>query len=61
LREAIAAVKRNRKAMLRNVGDRTAWGPAKTFAMAAQDAGIDLGDPAAVSAFVERFNEGLAA
>ena len=41
------------------VNDPDAWGPAKAFAMAAQQAGVDLSDPDAVDAFVELQNEGL--
>jgi hypothetical protein len=59
LREAVAAVKRYRHEMLEVVNDPDTWGPAKTFAMAAQQAGVDLSDPDAVGAFVERHNEGL--
>jgi hypothetical protein len=47
--------------MLQVVNDPGTWGPAKTFALAAQQAGVDLSDPDAVGAFVERYNEGLAA
>jgi hypothetical protein len=41
--------------------DRSSWGPAKTFAMAAQQAGVDLTDQAAVQAFMLRYNMQLAA
>ena len=61
LREAVAAVKRFRREMLKAVGDPQAWGPAKTFALAAQKAGVDLSDPEAVGEFVDRYYEGLAA
>jgi hypothetical protein len=61
LREAVAAVKRYRKEMLEAVGDPAAWGPAKTFAVAALRAGVDMSDDEAVEQFIERYNEGLAA
>jgi hypothetical protein len=57
LREAVAAVRAFREEMLDLVNDPETWGPAKTFAMAAQQAGVDLSDPDAVGAFVERHNE----
>jgi hypothetical protein len=59
LREAVSAVDAFRDEMLEVVNDPDTWGPAKTFAMAAQRAGVDLSDPDAVGAFVERHNEGL--
>ncbi|MGO9754762.1 MAG: hypothetical protein ACLP8S_18530 [Solirubrobacteraceae bacterium] len=34
-------------------------GPAKTYAVAAQSAGVDLSDPAALEQFVEQYNEQL--
>ena len=43
------------------VNDPAAWGPAKTFASAALDAGVDLTDPDDVERFLERYNDGLAA
>ena len=61
LREAVAAVKRYRKDMLDAVNDPQAWGPAKMFALAAAEAGVDLTDPGSVGEFIERYNEGLAA
>jgi hypothetical protein len=61
LREAVAAVKRYGKEMLDAVGDPEAWGPAKTFAVAALDAGVDLTDRAEVERFMQRYNDGLAA
>jgi len=61
LREAVGAVKHYRKEMLAAASDSNAWGPAKAFAVAAQAAGVDLSDPAAVGEFVERYNDGLAA
>jgi len=59
LREAVAAVERHREAMLGVVTDPGAWGPAKTFAMAAQQAGVDLSDHDALNAFIERHNDEL--
>lgn len=56
LREAVAAVEEYREQMLRAVGDPGAWGPAKAFAVAALDAGVDLTDGEAVEGFVERYN-----
>jgi hypothetical protein len=61
LSEAVQAIERFRDEMLEAVNDPDAWGPAKTFAVAAQAAGIDLTDHDALNAFVEKFNEGLAA
>ena len=61
LSEAVQAVERFGDEMLEAVNDPDAWGPAKTFAVAAQAAGVDLTDPDALNAFVEKFNEGLAA
>jgi hypothetical protein len=61
LREAVAAVELFREEMLESLDDSEAWGPAKAFALAAQAAGVDLSDPDAVEAFVERYNDGLAA
>lgn len=61
LREAQAAVGLFRDEMLENVSDPQTWGPAKTLATAALDAGVDLTDPDDVQRFVDRYNEGLAA
>ena len=61
LSEASQAVERFQDEMLEAVNDPDAWGPTKTFAVAAQAAGVDLTDPDALSAFVEKYNEGLAA
>jgi hypothetical protein len=47
--------------MLDAVNDPEAWGPAKTFAVAALEAGVDLADPEDVERFMQRYNEGLAA
>jgi hypothetical protein len=59
--QAVAAVERYRQDMLAAVNDPELWGPAKTFAVAAQQAGVNLADPTAVNEFVERYNDGLAA
>lgn len=61
LREAVTAVKGYRDEMLDAVNEPEAWGPAKMFASAALEAGVDLTDPAEVERFVERYNDGLAA
>jgi hypothetical protein len=61
LREAVAAVKRNRREMLRAVDDPEMWGPAKAFTAAALDAGVELTDPKEVERFIARYNDGLAA
>ncbi|MDX6661512.1 MAG: hypothetical protein QOJ55_2334 [Solirubrobacteraceae bacterium] len=61
LREAVAAVKAYRDEMLDAVSDPEAWGPAKTFASAALEAGVDLTDRDEVERFIERYNDGLAA
>jgi hypothetical protein len=61
LREAVAAVEEYREEMLHAVNDPEAWGPAKTFASAALEAGVDLTDRDEVERFIERYNDGLAA
>lgn len=61
LREAVAAVKDCREEMLHAVSDPGAWGPAKMFASAALDAGVDLTDHDEIERFIERYNDGLAA
>jgi hypothetical protein len=61
LREAVAAVKRFRKEMLDAVDDPETWGPAKSFAVAALDAGVDVTDPDDVERFIQRYNDGLGA
>jgi hypothetical protein len=58
VREAAAAVAEYRQEMLDAVGDPRAWGPAKVFAAAAQEAGVDLTDGDAVERFIRRYNEG---
>jgi hypothetical protein len=47
--------------MLQAVSDPQTWGPAKTFAVAARQAGIDLSDADAVAEFIGRYNAGLTA
>jgi hypothetical protein len=54
LREAVAAVNHYRREMLDAVSDPEAWGPAKAFAVAALDAGVDLTDHAEVERFMAR-------
>jgi hypothetical protein len=61
LREAVAAVKDHREEMLEAVRDPYAWGPAKAFAVAALDAGVDLTDPDQVERFIQDYNDGIAA
>jgi len=61
LREAVAAVEHYRGEMLGAVTDPEAWGPAKMFAVAALDAGVDLTDREQVENFIARYNDGLAA
>ena len=61
LREAIAAVEESKTEMLAEVENPEAWGPAKTLAVAALEAGVDLTDEADVERFVQRYNDGLAA
>lgn len=59
--EAVGAVGAYREEFLHAVDDPQAWGPAKTFAVTAQQAGVDLSDPDAVGRFLEDYNQGLAA
>ena len=61
LREAVTSIAEYRDEMLESVDDPEAWGPAKTFASAALEAGVDLTDFREVERFVERYNDGLAA
>jgi hypothetical protein len=61
LREAIAAVEEYKAEMLAAVENPEAWGPAKTLAVAALEAGVDLTDQAEVERFLQRYNDGLAA
>jgi hypothetical protein len=61
LKEALQAVGEFRQEMLESINDPDAWGPAKTFAVTAQAAGVDLTDPDALHAFIEKYNQGLAA
>lgn len=60
LSEAMSAVAAYRDEMLDAISDSDAWGPAKAFAVAAQAAGVDLTDGAALDEFVEQYNEQLA-
>ena len=59
LSEAIEAIATYRNEMFDAADDPDAWGPAKTFAVAAQSAGVDLSDPSALEEFVEQYNEQL--
>lgn len=61
LREAVGAVEHYRDEMLDAVDDPAAWGPAKTLAVTALDAGVDLTDQEEVEHFIARYNDGLAA
>ncbi len=61
LGEAIEAVATYRDDMLDTVGDSDAWGSAKAFAVAAQNAGVDLSDADALDEFVEQYNEQIQA
>ena len=56
--EAVAAVATYRDEMLATVDDPQAWGPAKVFAAAAEEAGVDMTDPEAVERFIQRYNAG---
>jgi hypothetical protein len=61
LGEAVSAVDEFKTEMLDAVTDPQAWGPAKTFAAAALEAGVDLTDEAEVERFIQRYDDGLAA
>lgn len=61
IEEAASAVDVFREKMLELVGDDSAWGPSKMFLAAASEAGVDLSDPAAIEAYVEKYNRDLAA
>ncbi|MEX2105889.1 MAG: hypothetical protein WD810_03220 [Solirubrobacterales bacterium] len=61
IEEAVSAVDAFRDEMLGLVRDESAWGPSKIFMKAAMDAGVDLTDQAAIEAFIEDYNSGLAA
>ena len=61
IEEAAATVPAFRSEMLALVGDESAWGPGKALAAAAQDAEVDLTDQAALDAFIDDYNSGLAA
>lgn len=56
--EAVSAVADYREEMLATVGDPETWGPAKIFATAAKEAGVDLSDSAALDRFIEQHNAG---
>ena len=59
--EAAETVGALRDQMLERVNDESTWGPAKAFATAAQAAGVDLRDEAALNAFVDAYNSRLEA
>ncbi len=61
LNEALAAIDEFRDEMLEVAVDPEAWGPAKAFAAAALEAGVDLTDRAAVDRFIRAYNEEIAA
>lgn len=61
LEEAADAVAVFRDEMLALVRDESAWAPGKALAVAAQEAGVDLADEAALEAFIDDYNGGLAA
>ncbi len=61
IEEAASAVELFRDEMLELVGDDSTWGPTKMFLAAASEAGVDLTDPAAIEAYVEQYNQDLAA
>ena len=61
IEEAASAVNFFHEEMLDLIGDESAWGPTKVFLAAASEAGVDLTDPAAIEAYVEQYNRGLAA
>ena len=59
LQDAVGAVAEYEAEMLDAVDDPEAWGPAKTFGVAALEAGVDLADPAELEQFMQRYNDGL--
>ncbi|HYY23664.1 MAG TPA: hypothetical protein VE780_17490 [Thermoleophilaceae bacterium] len=59
--EAAGAVAAFRDDMLALVRDESTWGPGKALAMAAHEAGVDLGDQAALDAFIDEYNARRAA
>jgi hypothetical protein len=61
LGEAVGAVEEFKTEMLDAVTDPQAWSPAKSFAVAALQAGVDLTDEVEVERFIQRYNDGLAA
>lgn len=52
---AVAAIDAHEE-IVANAQERSNWGPAKHFAMAAQEAGVDIRDPHAVESFMAEFN-----
>lgn len=61
IEEAVDAVAYFRDEMLGLVDDEEAWGPAKTFMAAAEEAGVDVTDEAALKSFIDDYNSRLAA
>lgn len=61
IEEAVDSVLALHDEMLALVRDESAWGPGKVFAAAAQDAGINLTDEAALEAFIDEYNPRRAA
>lgn len=55
-RELARVVEKLNAEIVANSEDRNAWGPAKRFVMAAYDAGVDVCDQAALTAFMLQFN-----
>jgi hypothetical protein len=61
IEEAVSAVAFFHEEMLGLVDDDSTWGPSKAFLAAASQDGVDLFDPAAVEAYVEKYNRDLPA
>ena len=59
LRDAVAAVGEHRDEMVATVGNPDAWRPSKLFAVALEEAGVDMADHDAVGHFIRRYSEGL--
>ncbi len=54
--EAAGAVEAFREEMVELAGDESTWGPAKALAAAAEEAGVDPSDEAALASFVDELN-----
>lgn len=59
--EAVASVDRWEGEFRAAVADQGRWGPAKTIAVAMQEAGVDMADQAAIDRFIAAYNAGLPA